>query len=363
MNRFRPKINVLILILTLLGLSGPVSGFVSISSVKKAINSKSQRPYTVTKSPPSKVNLKLLPSSLPFNTSTKSVAKETMLNLSGGDIANAITSSLQSGPFGVPALAGVAASVLTPLTLYRQGFSFSVGYGYSMLAIGISLLRAFPEQACSISVSSMLDCKSPACWLALSLMFYGARLGSFILFRNVLVKSKADKFKDLDKTPRLKRIPLILNVAIFYSFLASPALYAFRGATSTGKLLWTGVYAAWIGAILEAIADAHKFVCKRGKDEAADFAGPTGGLYALSRHPNYLFELVYWYGLFLGGIPSFGMNPLAWVCSSLGIVGITFIMTNATKRLDKQQEEKYGGQESYDSWRENVPYPLVPFFK
>ena len=38
-----------------------------------------------------------------------------------------VAEALASGPLGVPALAAVAGSVLAPLTLYRQGYSFSVG--------------------------------------------------------------------------------------------------------------------------------------------------------------------------------------------------------------------------------------------
>lgn len=290
-----------------------------------------------------------------------SSVSSTMLSLSGGaDFAAAVASSLQSGPFGIPALTVVTATVLTPLTLYRQAYSFSVGYGYSMAAMGLALLYSFPGMP---TIQTFMESKSPSFWLALSLIFYGVRLGSFILFRNLNVKSKADKFKEMDKSSKLKRIPFVLNVSLFYAFLASPAMYALRSGVSSGKLVWSGVFAAWVGAVLEAVSDAHKFIAKRGKDEAKDFAGPTCGLYAISRHPNYLFELVYWYGLFLGGVPSFGKNPVAWICSSLGLVGITFIMTSATKRLDKQQEEKYGGQPSYDSWKKKSPYPLFPFVK
>jgi hypothetical protein len=36
-------------------------------------------------------------------------------------------------------------------------------------------------------------------------------------------------------------------------------------------------------------------------------------------------------------------------------------MTMATARLEKQQQEKYGGQEKYDAWTKKVKSPLVPF--
>lgn len=42
-------------------------------------------------------------------------------------------------------------------------------------------------------------------------------------------------------------------------------------------------------------------------------------------------------------------------------IGIVMIMTKATSRLDDQQQEKYGGQEKYDTWVKKVKSPLFPF--
>eukprot|EP00545_Synedropsis_sp_CCMP1620_P008968 CAMPEP_0119018032 /NCGR_PEP_ID=MMETSP1176-20130426/18392_1 /TAXON_ID=265551 /ORGANISM="Synedropsis recta cf, Strain CCMP1620" /LENGTH=58 /DNA_ID=CAMNT_0006971929 /DNA_START=38 /DNA_END=210 /DNA_ORIENTATION=+ len=40
-----------------------------------------------------------------------------------------LTTSLQSGLWGVVGLWAVSSAVVVPFTLYRQGYSFSVGYG------------------------------------------------------------------------------------------------------------------------------------------------------------------------------------------------------------------------------------------
>jgi len=50
-----------------------------------------------------------------------------------------VAEALAKGPLGVPALAAVAGVVLAPLTLYRQGYSFSVGYGAAVAAMGAAL--------------------------------------------------------------------------------------------------------------------------------------------------------------------------------------------------------------------------------
>lgn len=267
-------------------------------------------------------------------------------------IPQTLSTSLISGLGGVPSLWAIAAAVLTPCTLYRQAWSFSVGYGLSVMALGLSIFNTFG----SLSGTPLL--------LVTAVSFYGARLGGFLFLRNVTVKSKGDQIKSMDKTPRLKRIPLALSVALFYSFMVSPALYAARAGSLTplylSKISLAGAGIAWVGAILEAVADTHKYINKLGAD-SKKFVGPTGGAYGLVRHPNYLGELLFWFGLFLGGAPSFGKQIIPWVCSSFGLFGIYSIMTGATKRLDGKQTDNYSGQSKYDEWRASVKSPLFPF--
>ena len=77
-------------------------------------------------------------------------AKTVMSSLRGGALlqatgagaascAMATAAAMQSGPLGVAALTLIGSFVITPLTLYRQGYSFSVGYGFGIMAMGLSL--------------------------------------------------------------------------------------------------------------------------------------------------------------------------------------------------------------------------------
>jgi steroid 5-alpha reductase family enzyme len=274
-----------------------------------------------------------------------------------------LTTSLQSGPWGVVGLWAVSSAVVVPFTLYRQGFSFSVGYGYSVMAMSMVLAKVFHVDP-----------------LLCAAIFYGARLGSYLLFRNIVSPKKAQQTKSFDKTfPRIKRVPFAASVALFYAFLMTPALYAMRlvattTATTTSmanQFLKVGTIVAWVGAVLEAVADGQKLMAKSSPTpaniddddevEVTPFVGPTSGVYRLTRHPNYTGELIFWFGLLVAGIPSFGKSPIAWICSLLGMYGIYGIMTNATKRLDSRQLENYGGQESYDTWRAQVKASIFPF--
>jgi len=265
---------------------------------------------------------------------------------------SSMSSMLQSGPWGVIALSGVASSVVLPLTMYRQGYSFSVGYGFSVATMGWFIAKTFRI--------SLVSTTSPVSLLALGVIFYGARLGSFLLIREWTVESKRQQIKAFDKSPLLQRIPLAVSVSLFYAFLTLPLLYAARTAIEDSLILKIGTGLAWLGAVMEAVTDGQKFLVKRQASDESTFVGPTGGFYKLCRHPNYLGELIWWFGLAMAGAPSYGKDPIPWVCSILGLYGIYGIMSGATKRLDGKQQEKYGGQENYDAYRNEVPASLWP---
>jgi steroid 5-alpha reductase family enzyme len=99
-------------------------------------------------------------------------------------------------------------------------------------------------------------------------------------------------------------------------------MYALR-VPATSKIAMSGAYLAWFGAVVEAVADAQKCLVKQAnKDSEGKFVGPTALVYRISRHPNYLGEVLFWVGLLVGAAPSFGKSIPAWACSILGAVGI-----------------------------------------
>ena len=280
----------------------------------------------------------------------------------------AVANSLRSGPFGVLALAVVASSVVTPLTIYRQAYSFSTAYALSIMGMAVALLATFDVSG-SIPTVSLLA----------AMVVYGFRLGSFLLVRQATVASKRDLILKFEKTPRLKRVPFALAVGLFYAFMMTPALYLCRVASSGGvgvglsetanQIVSASGALIWFAAIVQAWTDAQKFLAKRGKDESMDFHGPSQGWFGVSRHPNFMAEIMVWIGVFVGGLPallnggqwsSMGVgNAVALVCSVLGFSGIVQVMLGSTKRLETKQETKYGGQLPYEEWKAKTS-KLVP---
>jgi steroid 5-alpha reductase family enzyme len=290
----------------------------------------------------------------------------------------AVANSLRSGPFGALALAVVASSVVTPLTIYRQAYSFSTAYALSIMGMAVALLATFDVSG-SIPTVSLLA----------AVVVYGFRLGSFLLVRQATVASKRDLILKFEKTPRLKRVPFSLAVGLFYALMMTPALYLCRSASSGSVGVGVGVGLSetanqivsasgaliWFAAIVQTWTDAQKFLAKRGNDESKDFHGPSQGWFGVSRHPNFMAEIMVWIGVFVGGLPallnggqwsSMGVgNVVALVCSVLGFSGIVQTMLGATKRLETKQETNYGGQLPYEEWKAKtsklVPSPTKNF--
>jgi steroid 5-alpha reductase family enzyme len=157
---------------------------------------------------------------------------------------------------------------------------------------------------------------------------------------------------------------------------------------------WAGAIVAWIGAVLEATADAHKLSVKNTLQETAPpvppsspddddntttpivlerppsprFAGPTGGAYRITRHPNYTGEVLHWLGTYVAGTSCLvgrkgcwgWWDAATWLASTAGLYGIVSIMRAATARLEERQSTKYAGDPAYESWKDQVKAPLIP---
>jgi len=200
---------------------------------------------------------------------------------------------------------------------------------------------------------------------------YGARLFAFLLWRQKFQPGYdgAARLKALDKTPRPQRTPIIMSTALFYGLLSSPLVFHLQAAPLVGgaaAVAGAGCVVSAVGLVYEAVADQQKSMFKMSLRAANQpDALYTGGVYASSRHANYLGEMAFWLGSFIAGAPALValgvplyVRALRLVASGLGLAGIFFIMLSATKRLEARQTEKYrqvGGvpTKRYDAYYES----------
>ncbi|MBE6029213.1 MAG: DUF1295 domain-containing protein [Clostridiales bacterium] len=253
--------------------------------------------------------------------------------------------------------------LLCAVGFWRYVYFFSVGYGFAVAGIGITLLILFH------------GIMTPVTWIAcIVFIVYGVRLGGYLMIRemksaayNKILKPENDRSKSI--APGVK-IAIWVSCAILYFLQTSP--FTFR-LENTANLIEEGaamiapdVAAAWIGLImmilgvlLEIAADMQKNAAK--KKNPSRFVDT--GLYRIVRCPNYLGELVLWAGVFIAGIPYL-QGALQWIIAILGLVGITYVMFSGARRLEMRQDRNYGDDPVYQKYVKTVPImiPLIPLY-
>lgn len=258
------------------------------------------------------------------------------------------------------ALTTVAIVTLVPLTLVRPAWCYSVGYGSAVAVMSLVMMLSFGITKPKTTAGSFLLYAS---------LLYGTRLATFLLIRTFSVKSIRDhQTKVTENKSRVIWATIAIFLAVLYSCMLSPVLFMMRVSASHDStfeaLQWLGVSVAWFGFILETIADQQKFQLKRRhRSSYSDkrFVGPIGGPYRICRHPNYLGEILFWTGLFLGGMSSFGNHMTPWLCGVGGWCVIVCLMFGSAKHLDDKQLQDYHGQKLYDEWRSKVKASLIPY--
>jgi steroid 5-alpha reductase family enzyme len=124
------------------------------------------------------------------------------------------------------------------------------------------------------------------------------------------------------------------------TFLGTLPVYAAVAAPGRplGLLDVIGALVALGGTLIEAVADRqlHRFLATEPSARAPFLAT---GLWAHSRHPNYLGELMLWWGLCLSGLAA--RPGAAWVAS--GAVAITLLFaTYSARAMDRRMLRREG---------------------
>ncbi|MCB1459863.1 MAG: DUF1295 domain-containing protein [Nitratireductor sp.] len=142
---------------------------------------------------------------------------------------------------------------------------------------------------------------------------------------------------------------VFLTQAVLLWLMAAPVHAAtLLPSGGTGFVFMAGLGLALAGIVIEAVADWQLFHGKSA-DQKSTF---KGGLWAVSRHPNYLGEIVTWCGLALS---AFMLSGAWWVFAgpvllSSAIVGITLPLTEQHMKRSRPD---------YGAYQASVP-KLVP---
>ncbi len=192
--------------------------------------------------------------------------------------------------------------------------------------------------------------------LLMLVAIWAGRLGLF-LFRRILKDGKDARFDDI-KVSFVRFLNAWTLQGLWVSLTLAAALAAITATNrkELGLFAMVGVLVWIVGFAIEATADAQKNRFRAGPENKGSFIDT--GLWSWSRHPNYFGEIVLWVGVAIIALPV--LQGWQWV-TLISPVFVTLLLTriSGVPILEKRADEKWGGQEDYEAYKERTPV-LIP---
>jgi steroid 5-alpha reductase family enzyme len=240
------------------------------------------------------------------------------------------------------------ALVFSSIGFKKYVWFISIGYGFSVAAIGVALLIVGRGQ-----LTAGTAC---ACGL---LVAYGLRLGGYLTYRELRSSSYNSKMKNEIKSgdgmSMVAKCAIWISAALLYACETSPVIFRFVNGSGTDALLVIGMVISVVGLIVETAADLQKNAAKK----KAPYAFVSTGLFSFVRCPNYLGEMIFWLGMLLQGSTAL-QGFWQWALVLLGYALLIYIMFSGARRLEIRQNRNYGKDPAYQRYVKTVPI-LIPF--
>lgn len=255
-------------------------------------------------------------------------------------------------------LVGLMAVVLGINTVgFRNTVHFlNVGYAASMIALSVLVSVLFGSRLGLLSALHMAG-----------LLIWGGRLAYFVLRREARPSYQQESERLQNRYGHASvpaKLAIWIGVSILYVLMFLPALYHLSGtaqlpAPAAVAVELGGAALLLGGLLLETTADQQKSAYKALHPR--EFCAV--GLYRWVRCPNYLGEILFWLGGWVMGVPVYS-EPWQWLGSLAGLIGIILIMMGSTKRLEAEQESRYGNLPAFQSYVRRTPvlFPFVPIY-
>jgi steroid 5-alpha reductase family enzyme len=203
-------------------------------------------------------------------------------------------------------------------------------------------------------LSAGLDARSILLWALV--VIWATRLGTF-LFRRIRKAGKDDRFDDI-KPSFIRFLNVWTIQGLWVTFTMAAALIAITTTNHKpldffaiiGLLVWV------IGFSIEVAADAQKSRFNANPENKGKFI--QTGLWSRSRHPNYFGEIVLWVGVAVIALPV--LQGWQWI-ALISPIFVTLLLTRVSgiPLLEKKADQKWGGQEDYEAYKQNTPVLML----
>ncbi len=251
----------------------------------------------------------------------------------------------------------IVSAVCCCIGFKKYVYFLSVGYGFSVIGLGIAYFAAALVNGYQWNAIILLQC--------ILFVAYGARLSGFLIIRELKNGNYRKVLKEVTKDEE-KPMPVMVKAAIWifvaamYVMQTCPVFYRlYNGKGDAFTLPLIGAVISIIGLVLEAMSDKQKSAQKAVNPNMV----ATKGLFRMVRCPNYFGEILFWTGVFVSALDALN-GAGQWILAILGYVLIVAVMINGAQRLDKRQETRYGKQKEYRNYADHTPLiiPLIPLY-
>ena len=266
-----------------------------------------------------------------------------------GITAAGSSGSLEAGGTSVFAMAAILTLVINwvvfvPSYLWRTEAYFDLTGSLTYISV------------IALSVLASDDLDTRALVVAGAVVVWAARLGSF-LFRRVRRDGGDGRF-DWIKTNFLRFLMTwtLQGLWVLLTLAAALAVITAEDREDIDVFLTVGMSIWLIGFAIEVIADRQKSAFRANPANEGRFI--TSGLWAWSRHPNYLGEIVLWTGITFAAIPVLsGWRWLMFVSPIFVFVLLTRI--SGIPMLEHRAAKRWGADPEFRAYTDSTP-ALIP---
>ncbi|MDO4484224.1 MAG: DUF1295 domain-containing protein [Clostridia bacterium] len=246
----------------------------------------------------------------------------------------------------------VIALAVSAMGFHKFIWFISLGYGFSVAALGAAMLVMFASGLTPVSIV-----------LLVLAIIYGCRLGGYLAIRERKSASyQATMKNDIKDGSAMKLLPKLciwVSCALLYCCQVSPVFFRLKHGAPDDAAAIIGAAIMLLGVVLESAADYTKNrYKKRNPKRFCDV-----GLFRLVRCPNYLGEILIWTGMFVSGLTVLS-GAWEWIAAVFGWVCIVYIMFGGARRLEIRQNKNYGSDPAYQQYVKSTPIilPLIPLY-
>ncbi len=187
---------------------------------------------------------------------------------------------------------------------------------------------------------------------------WAVRLGSFLFIR--VKKAGQDRRFTQIKT-KFFRFLLTWTLGgtwVFITMASGLAAMTSQSQSPIDAFLIIGAAMWALGFVIEVIADRQKTKFRKDPANADKFI--SSGLWSISRHPNYLGEIILWIGIAVIALPV--LSGWQWV-TLISPIFVSFLLlkVSGVPLLENNAESRWGDDPEFRQYKARTP-SLIPYF-